>query len=317
MFGPLAWGQTGGDAQRRSVRIGVLSSAEKRLTGRSVYEDLFSELATKGWVEGRNLAIDWRYAAGSLPLHDSFAAEIVALKPDLIIATTQIAAVAVMKATQSIPIVFVTVPEPVESGLAESLARPGKNATGLASMNKELIVKRIELLREAIPSAKRIGILLQPEIAMNVRQAEVAERAAAALGLATVRVGIGALPTYASAIQALRRERVDAVVVVENPSAFTNRSELVRRIGTAKLPAIYGYQEFSLVGGLLTYAINFPEQYRRAADYVDRILHGAKPGDLPVQQPVRFELTVNRKAATEIGIAIPQSILLRADRVIE
>jgi len=305
-------------AQGRMVRIGVLVSASRPNAGRGAYyEALLEELARAGWVEGRNLAIEWRYAGGDLGRHSALAAELVALKPDLIICGTQPAAIAAMKATATIPIVFIQAPEPVESGLAVSLARPGRNVTGLASMNKELLGKRLELMRDAFPKSRRIAVLYQPDFDMNVRQLALTEQAAKVFGMDVVRVQIGLPPSFDAAFAQLARERPDGVLVIENPSVYTHRQDIVRRMFDARLAAMYGLQDFSLVGGLISYSISFADQYRRAADYVNRILRGAKPGDLPIQQPLRFELTVNLKTAKALGLTIPQSILLRADRVLE
>jgi len=224
---------------------------------------------------------------------------------------------AVMNATKSIPIVFALVHEPVSSGLAESLARPGKNATGLVSMNVEILGKRIELLLRVVPSAKRIALLYQPDFDLNVRQAALAEQVLHSLHLRALRVPIGAPETFDASFELHARERPDRVLVIENLSVFTNRADVVRRMSAIRLPAIYGFQPFALDGGLMSYSIDFADQFRRAASYVDRILRGAKPRGLPIEQPLRFELTVNLKVAKALGIAFPQSILLIADRVIE
>ncbi len=313
--GGLVW--TIATAQGRAVRIGVLNSASRPNTGRGYYDFLLKELAGNGWVEGRNMAVDWRYADGDLGRHAELAADLVALKPDLIIAGTQPAAVAAMKATTTIPIVFVQAPEPVESGLAESLARPGRNVTGFASMNNQLVVKRLELLRDVRPNSRRIAVLYQPDFDLNLRQLAQVEQAAKPLGLETLRVHIGLPHSYDAAFAKLVRERPDGVLVIENPSVYTHRADIVRRMAEARLMAVYGLQDFSLAGGLLSYSINFANQYRRTADYVVRILRGAKPSELPIQQPVEFDLTINLKAARALGLTVPPSILLRADRVIE
>ena len=307
----------GARAGQGMARVAVLATASRTALVVRRMDELFGALAKAGWVEGRNLRTDWRWAEGNPSRLAPLAAELVALNPDVIIASTQPAATAAMKATKTIPIVFVIVPEPIESGLAESLARPGRNATGLASMNKELIGKRVDLLREAFPGTRRIALLFEPEFDMNVRQAALAEQAARTLGLEVARVGIGQPPTYDAAFETLARERPDAVLVIENPSVFTNRAEIVKRMAKARLRAMYGFGDFVLEGGLMSYSANHLDQYRRAADYVDRILRGAKPGDLPIQQPLKFELSVNLRSAKALGIAIPQSILLRADRVLE
>lgn len=303
-------------AQPRRARLGYLGSSSGRVdTG--PLNTFLSTLAKAGWVEGQNLEFVPRFAEGDLERHAALAAELVALKPDVIFAATQPAALAVMKVTKTIPIVFALVQEPVLTGLAESLARPGRNATGMVSINNEILGKRIELLREIVPTAKRIAILHQPDFDLNVRQADLAEQHIRTLGLTPLRVGIGRPETFAAAFEVLASGHPDAVLVIENPSVFTNRVEVVKRMAAARLPAVYGFQPFALDGGLMSYSVDFIDQYRRAAGYIDRILRGAKPGDLPIEQPVRFELTVNRKAAKALGIVIPQSILLRADRVIE
>ena len=303
-------------AQQRTARVGVLATASGRTPG-GTYDLFFQTLATAGWIEGRNLVIDWRQAEGDLERLSTLATELVALKPDVILASTQPAAVAVMKVTKTVPIVFALVQEPLSTGLAESLARPSKNATGLVSMNVEILSKRIELLLEVVPSAKRIALLYQPDFDLNVQQATHAEDVLQRLGLIALRVPLGGPGSFGAAFDALARERPDAALVIENPSVFTNRVEVVRRMAAIGLPAMYGFQPFTLDGGLISYSVDFDDQFRRAAGYVDRILRGAKPGDLPIEQPRTFELTVNLKAARELGIGVPKSLMLRADRVIE
>lgn len=303
-------------AQQKSARLGILATASRQTPGGS-YDHFFRALAKAGWVDGRNLVVDWRYAEGDLERTTPLAAELVALKPNLIFASTQPSAMAVMKVTKAIPIVFALVHEPLSTGLAESLARPGKNATGLVSMNVDILSKRIELLLAVVPPAKRIALLYQPDFDLNVRQAALAEQVLQSLKMTTVRVPIGRPETFGKAFETLARERPDAVLVIENPSVFTNRVDVVRRMAALGLPAMYGFQPFALDGGLMSYSIDFDDQFRRAAGYVDRILRGAKPGELPIEQPQKLELTVNLKTAKELGIAIPRSIQLRADRVIE
>ena len=313
----LGWSNAAQGPVGRTVRIGVLNSASQRVAGHGYYAALLGELARAGWIEGRNLIVDWRYADGNLDRHDALAAELVALRPDLIIAGTQPGAVAAMKATATIPIVFVQAPDPVEAGLADSLSHPGRNVTGFASMNSELVVKRLEIMRDVLPKCRRVAVLYQPNFAVGERQIALAEQAAKTLNLDVVRVPIDAPQTFDAAFAQLLRERPDGVLVVESPSLFTHRQDIVRRMSDARLAAMYGLQEFSLAGGLASYSISFDDQYRRAATYVARILRGEKPGNLPIQQPLRFELTVNLKTAKELGLKLPQSILLRADRVID
>ena len=319
LAGAAALAPAFGIAQQKTARIGILSSASASGTADlSLFRDhFFPTLAKAGWVEGRNLVVDLRYAEGRLERHATLAAELVALKPDLIFAGTQPSATAVMSATKAIPIVFALVHDPVAAGLAESLARPGKNATGLSSMNVDILAKRIELLLQVVPSARRIAILYQPELDLNAWQAVLAERTLQSRKLAALRVAIGGPETYDASFETLARERPDAVLVVENPSVFTHRPDVVRRMTALRLPAMYGFQPFTLSGGLMSYSIDFGDQFRRAAGYVDRILRGAKPAELPIEQPTRLELTVNLKAAASIGVAFPQAVLLSANRVIE
>ena len=306
-----------GIAQQKTARIGVLSSASASGDGHWFRDYFFATLAKAGWVEGRNLVVDYRYAEGHLDRHAVLAAELVVLKPDRILAGTQPSAKAVMDATKTVPIVFALVHDPVAAGLAENLAHPGKNATGLSSMNVDILAKRIDLLLQVMPSARRVAILYQPELEINARQAALAEQTLQSRKMTVLRVAIGEPETYDASFEALARERPDAVLVVENPSVFTHRADVVRRMTALRLPAMYGFQPFTLSGGLMSYSIDFGDQFRRAAGYADRILRGAKPGDLPIEQPLRLELTVNLKAANAIGVSFPQAVLLNADRVIE
>ena len=304
-------------ARGRAVHVGVLVSSSRPTSPSAVYGALFAEVAKGGWIEGRNLTISWRYADGHLERLDALAAELVALQPDLIIAGTQPAALAAKKATATIPIVFAHAPDPVESGLVERLVRPGRNVTGFASLNSELVAKRLEFLREALPASKRVAVLYQPDFGVAVRQLARVEQAAGVLGLEVVRVPTGAPQSFDAVFASLVRERPDGVLVIESPSLYTNRMDLVRRMSEAKLPAVYGLQDFALAGGMASYSISFEEQYRRAGEYVGRILRGDKPSDLPVQQPLKFELTVNLKAVADLGLKLPQSLLVRINRIVE
>lgn len=306
-----------GNADGRAARIGVLVTSSRPTTPSIVWGSFFGELAKSGWTEGRNLTIDWRYADGALERLDVLAEELVALKPDVIVAGTQPAALAAKKATATIPIVFAHAPDPVEAGLVDSLKRPGRNVTGLASLNSELVVKRLEFLQSALPTCRRVAVLYQPDFGVAVRQLARVEQVASTFGLEVVRVHVGAPQSFDAAFAQLVRERPDAVLVIESPSLYTNRRDVVRRMSDARLPAMYGLQDFALDGGLAAYSISFEDQYRRTAGYVARILRGEKPSDLPVQLPLKFELTVNLKTAASLGIKLPQAVLARVDRPIE
>lgn len=316
--GGLAVASFAGMAAAKTARIGILSSsASSARQTDGPYAVFLETLAKAGWIEGRNLVIDWRYADGDLARHVPLAAELAAMKPDLILASTQPSALATMSVTKTIPIVFMLVHEPVSAGLADSLARPGRNATGLTSMNVEILSKRLELLLEVVPSARRLALLHHPDFDLNLRQVVLAEPVLQPRGVKALRVAIGHPDTFDTAFDVLARELPDAVLVIENPSVFGHRAEIARRMAAIRLPAMYGFQPFTLDGGLMSYSIDFADQFRRAAVYVDRILRGAKPGELPIEPPLRLELTVNLKAAKALGIAIPHSVILRADRLIE
>ena len=303
-------------AQQPHARIGFLATGTpaSSATNRKAF---FDALGEKGWVEGRNLTVEARYADGKLERHETLARELVALKPQLIFAPTEPGAAVLTKLTRSIPIVFAIVPNPVGAGFAKSLASPGGNATGLATVNVELGAKRLALLKEAFPATKRVAMLYQPELELNRRQAEEVEAAAQALDLLVARIGIGGPTTFDAALGALDATHPDAIYVMENPPLHTHRHALIARLAERRLPVIYGMQVFVVDGGLMAYAMSVPDQFRQAADYVDRILRGAKPGDLPIQQPTKFELVINLKTAAAQHLTIPRSILLRADRVIE
>jgi putative ABC transport system substrate-binding protein len=289
-------------AQQPRARIGFLATGTpaSSATNRKAF---FDELKDKGWVEGKNLTVDVRYADGKLE--------------QLIYAPTQPGADAMMRLTRTVPIVFAIVPDPVGSGFAASLARPGGNSTGLSTVNVTLGPKRLALLKEAFPATRRVAMLYQAELDMNRRQATQVEAAAQSIGVEVMRIGIGGPATFDAAFGKLDAMQPDAIYVMENPPLHTHRHSLIARIAERRLPAIYGMQVFAVDGGLMAYAMSVPDQFRRAAEYVDRILRGAKPGDLPIQQPTNFDLVVNMKTAQAQGLTVPPSILLRADRVIE
>lgn len=303
-------------AQEPRARIGFLATGSPASSAAN-RKAFFDALRDKGWIEGKNLTVDVRYADGNLEQHDVLARELIALNPQLIFAPTQPGALAMMRLTRSIPIVFAIVPDPVGSGFAAKLARPGGNATGLSTVNLTLGPKRLALLKEAFPTARRVAMLYQAELDVNRRQAAEVDAAAQSIGVEVARIDIGEPATFDAAFGKLDAMRPDAIYVMENPRLHTHRHSLIARIAERRLPAIYGMQVFAVDGGLMAYAMSAPQQFRRAAGYVDRILRGAKPGDLPIEQPTNFDLVVNMKTAQAQGLTVPPSILLRADRVIE
>ncbi len=297
---------------RKPARIGVLSSSDPDF--RSVFWVQFTQgMARLGWVEGRDVAYVYRYSRGDNRRFPALAAELVAEKPDLIFAGTQTAAVAVRRATNTIPIVFAYAQEPVGGGLVASLARPGGNATGLSSLSADLSVKHLELLKEIQPQLRRAAVVVSAT-PLGQERLDVLEPAARAIGARLEVVRFAAEDEIDRVLDRMAHSRPDGVLMY---GSVVERRKIVAYMAKLRLPAVYGVSEMVVAGGLLSYGAEIGDNYRRAADYVDKILKGAKPADLPVQQPVTFELVVNLKAAREQGIRIPQSILVRADRVIE
>jgi putative ABC transport system substrate-binding protein len=277
-------------------------------------------LRDRGHVEGRSLVIEYRDSEEKVERHPALAAELVALKVDVIVAAGTAAALAAKKATRTIPIVFSAVGDPVTSGLVGSLARPGGNVTGLSNLTRELVGKRLEVLKQAFPDIGRVAVLQQPqpgrasERAGTLKQAEVAARA---LGVLLQVVEVRGPGDFDKAFAAATRAHAGALTVLPSAMLFGERRRLVDLAARHRLPAMYGYREFVDDGGLMAYGANIADLYRRAATYVDKILKGAKPGELPVEQPTTFELVINLKTARALGLTIPQALLQRADEVIQ
>jgi putative ABC transport system substrate-binding protein len=295
------------------ARIGYLAG------GSSPVEKAFLQgLRDFGYVEGRNVVIEYRSAEGKSERLPALAAELVALKVDVIVAPSTVAALAAKQATRTLPIVSVAIP--VTDGLVTSLARPGGNVTGLAFFSPELVGKCLEQLKQAVPAVSRVAALWQPggqgertEKGM-LQGAEVAGRA---LGVRIQFVEARGPADFDRAFSEMTRARADALTVLPFNMFFNERTRLVDLAAKNRLPAVYPWREFVDVGGLMSYGLNVADLFRRAATYVDKILKGAKPVDLPVEQPTKFELVINLKTAKALGLTIPQSVLLRADQVIE
>jgi putative tryptophan/tyrosine transport system substrate-binding protein len=315
LFSPLA-----AEAQQAAKvpRIGYLNAnlaASPHLT-----EAFRQGLRDLGYVEGRNGVIEYRDAKGKFERLPALAAELVALKVDVIVATGTLAALAAKHATSSIPIVFPTVGDPVTDGLVMSLARPGGNVTGLSNLTPELVGKCLELLKEAIPGVSQVAILWQPSgfverTRNDVRKA--AEGAGRALGMRLQFVEARGPEDFDRAFSDIARARAGGVIVVTTAMFFQERRRLVDLAAKIGVPAVYGSRESVDAGGLISYGPNFPDSFRRAATYVDKILKGAKPADLPVEQPTKFELVINLKTAKALGLTIPPSLLARGDHVVE
>ena len=293
-------------------RIGFLRAGQPPKAWVEAFEQGLRE---RGYVGGQNVVIEFRFTDGSLDQLPPLAEELVRLKVDVILAASAPPAVAAKRATTSMPVVFVSVTDPVGLGLVSSLARPGGNITGLANSTEDLAGKRLELLRELVPKLRRVAVLSHPATPSNAKQLEGAQVAARALGIQLQPVPVRGPDDFDSAFKAARS--ADGLLLLDVALFTTHRARLVGLAATSRLPAMYGYKEMVDVGGLMSYGVHFPDLHRRAATYVDKILKGAKPADLPVEQPTKFEFVINRRTAKALGLTIPPSLLLRADQVIE
>jgi putative tryptophan/tyrosine transport system substrate-binding protein len=269
-------------------------------------------LREQDYIDGRNVIVEFRYTGGSADQLPQLAEELIRLKANVILASAAPAAEAIKRVTESVPIVFV-VANPVEMGLVQSLARPDGNMTGLAENSADLAGKRLELLTELVPTLRRIAVLWDRGNPSNPKQLEEAEIAARMLGLQFEPVPVRDPNDFDTVF----RRGTDGLLVLNSPLFTTHRAQLVSLAAASHLPVVYGYREVVEVGGLMSYGSQFPDLYRRAAIYVGKILKGAKPAGLPVEQPTKFELVLNLKTAKALGIAVPASILARADEVIE
>jgi putative ABC transport system substrate-binding protein len=268
-----------------------------------------------GWVEGRTIAIEYRWAEGRRERFAEIAAEFVRLKVDLI-AAGGTAVPVVKQATSAIPIVFTLAPDPVRDGLVASLARPGGNVTGLSTQSTDLAGKRLELLRETVPGIRRLGIIANGSNSQAVHDMDDVRNSARKLAFDTVTLEIRRSDDIAPAIETLKG-RSEGLYVVTDPFMNTHRTHINALALAARLPTMHGNREYVEAGGLISYAADYPDLFRRAGDYVDKILRGAKPSDLPVEQPTAFELVINLKTAKALGLEVPPTLLARADEVIE
>jgi putative ABC transport system substrate-binding protein len=299
------------------ARIGFLLAASPQGTETQLqaFRDGLREL---GYVEGKNFQLEVRWGEGKLERLPALAAELVQLKVDIIVAASSPSVVAARKATRTIPIVMPFSSDPVGDGLVASLAHPGGNITGLSVMSAELGEKRIQLLKEMFPKiAHAMDVLWNPDYVGMRARFEQARTAAPAVGLSVRSVEVRDTRELDAAFEAIIREHPEALLLLVDPFTRSQRSRIVEFAAEQRLPAIYETSDFVDAGGLISYGPNISNQFRRAASYVDKILRGAKPADLPIEQPTKFELVINMRAAKALGIKFPESILLRADRVIE
>jgi ABC-type uncharacterized transport system substrate-binding protein len=300
-------------------RIGFLDNSTA--SGIAVLVDAFrQELSKLGWIEGKNITIEYRFAEQKNERLPELAAELVRLKIDLSVTSGGPTPLAAMKATTTLPIVMTTSPDPVAAGLVASLARPGGNVTGLSNLATELNTKRLEVLKDAVPKLARVALLLPPRAgpAGPILQLKELRPAAVVLKLKLEEIETQIDPKgLESAFQTAKQQQVDAIMMHSNPRFFAERKRIVELAVKYRLPAIYFQKEFVDEGGLMSYGADYVDLFRRAAVYVDKILKGAKPADLPVQQATKFEFIINLKAAKQIGLTIPVEVLAKADRVIK
>jgi putative ABC transport system substrate-binding protein len=299
-------------------RIGVLFASTPAATSH-LLDGLRQGLRKHGYVEGQHIILERRYGQGGAEQMSDLAAELVHIKVDAIVAATDPATAAVKQQTQTIPIVMANSTDPVGTGFVASLAHPGGNVTGLSALSPELSGKRLGMLREVVPGLARVSIIWNPDVRGAVFDYKETESATRLLGLQLQSIQVSRAVDLDRALSAVvTNQRAQALIVqTPNPALFANRSQIVAFAQRNRLPSMYGQKEFADAGGLITYGPNTADLWRRAAAYVDKILKGAKPGDLPVQQPERFELIINLKTAKTLGLTIPQSLLQRADELIQ
>ena len=286
------------------------------ITQRAWVEAFVQRLRELGWIEGRTIAIEYRWGEGNAARYAEFAAEFVRLKVDVILAGGTEAAVAAKQATSLIPIVFPTAGDPIGSRLVASLARPGGNVTGLSNQGSDLPAKRIGLLREVFPALRRLAVMANADYSGGATEREEIDAAARALGIEVIPLPIRRVEDIASSFYELKGG-AEAFYTTGDPLVNAHRLRIITFALVARLPTMFSQREYVASGGLLSYGPNFLELNRRAADYVDKVLRGSKPADLPVEQPTRFELAVNLITANALGLEVPPALLARADEVIE
>jgi putative ABC transport system substrate-binding protein len=309
-----------GQQPGRMRRIGMLMSASENDTEyQSLLATFRDELKKMGWGEGRNIGIDYRWKAVDEKSRQRLAKEVVALQPDLMLAQSTPTTAALLQQTSTIPIIFFSVGDPVGEGFVAGLSRPGRNATGFINMEASMSGKWVELLKEITPSVTRVAILFNPATAPRGGSyyLDPFKAAVQSLGLETFAALVHDSSEIESVIAAQAREPNTGLVVMSDVFPLVHRTEITALVARYHLPTVYPYRQFADVGGLLSYGNDLRDNYRRAATYTDRILRGDQPSELPVQVPVKFELVINLKAAKALGVAVPESFLLRADEVIE
>jgi putative ABC transport system substrate-binding protein len=294
-------------------RVGFLGNASP--PGGKTREAFVQGLRARGWIEGQNVTVEYRWAEGDPDRLPSLVAELIRARVDVIVLSGTPAIQAARAATSTLPVVFVSLADPIRLGIVASLARPGGNATGMASQYEELVGKQLELLKEVVPRISRVALIHHAQTSAAV--VSEAEAAARRLGLKARALGVPGVPGFESAFETARSERAEAIHFLPSPFFNANRRRLTDLVARHRLPAVYEFKEFVEDGGLMSYGPSITEMHRGMASYVDRILRGARPGDLPVERATKFELALNLRTARALGLTIPQSVLARADDVLQ
>jgi putative tryptophan/tyrosine transport system substrate-binding protein len=311
---PVALLQTRSNAQpgAKPTVIGLLDASDRQ----EWWEAFRQQLRELGYIEGRNVSFETRLAKGDLELLPAMARELVRLKVNVIVTSGTSAALAAKRASSTIPVVMATGTDQVSLGLAASLARPAGNVTGLSTQTSELMGKRFDLVHELVPNISRLAVLWHNDNLSSMASVRDLEMVAARSRVALQTVGVRNAEELGDAFSSMTRERAEAVIVVQTPLMYTERNEITKLATKHRLPSMYGATEYVVAGGLMSYAPSYPELFRHAAVYTQKILKGANPGDLPIEQPTTFELVINANTARALGIAVPPSMLARASRVI-
>jgi putative tryptophan/tyrosine transport system substrate-binding protein len=314
-----AWPMGAAAQQPRKVwRIGFLAGATRPAQLESShYAGFLRGMSELGYLERRDFVMEWRFAEARFELFPELAAELVQLNVDVIVLGTGLAVPATQRATTTIPIVMGGGADPVGLGYVASLARPGGNVTGLANSMDDSTAKQLELLLKTAPSAARIGVAINPENHSQAPRLKILQQSVEIVGRVVVLVKIGKREDISTAFATLSDERAGALMVLTDPFFFSQRQRIAEAAIRVRLPTIFPQREYAEAGGLMSYGESFAQVYRRAAFFVDKIMKGAKPGDLPIQQPTRFFLTINRKTADALGIRIPLELLVLSDEIIE
>jgi len=309
---PLA---AGAQQQGKVWRIGFVEAGSASVNRH--FLDAFRQgLRELDYLEGQDIVIEERWAEGRNELFPGLLAELMRLNVDVIVVSSNAGALAAKDATRTIPIIFVAIGDPVGLGLALSLGRPGGNLTGLSTLSEEYSAKWVELLKEVVPKTSRLALLWNPKTMLTARAKEVQDRAKAQR-VKLESFEVRAPDEFDGAFVAMAKERVDGLIVLADPLTVRYRTRIVELAAKNRLPTIYQFAEFVRVGGLIAYGTSVPDVFRRAAIYVDKVFRGARPADLPIEQPTKFELVINLKTAKALGLTIPPSLLQRADQVIE